>query len=321
MPLTLAAAEPSQMCRVLMYNGHAVRLDDLLYQPNNSLVKQAYDPQMLDALSLAGFGLLAWDDSSRDPHVPFSYRTANVPIFDHNLKALAEKLCVTALLAHVRGVPYSENVTVGEQNLHPFHYKGYGLAMAHNGQLAGFDRMRFALVEHVRPEIARLIRGDTDSEWIYAVLLSQLDDPRRTLSPDEVLQAVDRTLSIIRAVRRQHDISTSSPTNLFISDGRFVVAVRFAFDYGCYDMSDPVPYNNADHKFLGIWYTTGKAYRQQDGEWKMIRGPVEDGRSLLISSEPLTRDASTWLEVPEYSALISTAEDGNQRVRVKHLDV
>ena len=50
------------MCRVLMYNGDAVRLDDLLYQPNNSLVKQAYDPQMLDALSLAGFGLLAWDD-------------------------------------------------------------------------------------------------------------------------------------------------------------------------------------------------------------------------------------------------------------------
>ena len=304
-----------------MYQGDAVRLDDLLFQPNNSLVKQAYEPQMLDALSLAGFGLLAWDDSSHDPDVPFSYRSANIPIFDHNLKALAEKLHATALIAHVRGVPYSEKVTVGEQNLHPFHYKGYHLAMAHNGQLADFDRMRFALVEHIRPEIARLIRGDTDSEWIYAVLLSQLDDPRGEPSPDEVVHAVDRTLSIIREVRRRYGIDTSSPTNLFIGNGRFVVAVRFAFDYGCYGMNDPVPYQNVEHNFLGIWYTTGKSYNLQDGEWKMIRAPIEAGRSVLISSEPLTRDVSTWLEVPEYSALVSTAQDGKHVLRVKYLDV
>jgi glutamine amidotransferase len=193
--------------------------------------------------------------------------------------------------------------------------------MAHNGQLASFDRMRFALVEHIRPEIARLIRGDTDTEWIYAVLLSQLDDPRGELSPDEVAQAVDRTLSIIREVRHHHDINTSSPTNLFISDGRFVIAVRFAFDYGCYDMNDPAPYQNVDQEFLGIWYTTGKAYSLQDGEWKMIRGPIEAGRSLMISSEPLTRDVSTWLEVPEYSALISTAENGQQLLRFKYLNI
>jgi glutamine amidotransferase len=307
------------MCRVLMYRGDAVHLDDLLYQPNNSLVKQAYDPQLHDALSLAGFGLLAWDASSHDPEVPFSYRSANVPIFDHNLKALAEKLRVTALIAHVRGVPYTEKVTVGEQNLHPFRYRGYRLAMAHNGQLAHFDRMRFSLVEYVKPEIAGLIRGDTDTEWIYSLLLSQLDHPQGELTPDEIVQAVDRTLSIIRDVRRRHDISTSSPTNLFISDGRFVVAVRFAFDYGCYDMNDPTPYQNVDHRFLDIWYTTGKTYCLQDGEWKMIKSAAGGGRSVLISSEPLTRDVSTWLEVPEYSALMSSAADG--KLQVKYLDV
>ena len=132
------------MCRVLMYKGEAVRLDDLLYQPNNSLVKQAYDPQMLDELSFAGFGLLAWDNTSHDPDIPFGYRSTNLPVFDRNLKDLAEKLRVTALIAHVRGVPYSETATVGEQNLHPFRYRGYRLAMAHNGDLARFSLMRFA---------------------------------------------------------------------------------------------------------------------------------------------------------------------------------
>jgi predicted glutamine amidotransferase len=142
------------MCRVLLYKGSPVSLADLLYEPNNSLVKQAYQPQMHNMLSLAGFGMLAWDLSSHRPELPFSYRSVNIPIFDPNLKDLADKLSVTTVIAHVRGVPYRENVTVGEQNLHPFRYKGYRLALAHNGSLAAFERMRFSLLEHIRPEIA-----------------------------------------------------------------------------------------------------------------------------------------------------------------------
>ena len=226
---------------------------------------------------------------------------------------------MTTLVAHVRGVPYSENVTVGEPNLHPFRYKGYRC----DGPQWPACRLRphaLRLGGAHQAEIARLIRGDTDSEWIYAVLLSQLDDPRGELSPDVVVQAVDRTLSIIREVRSHHDINTSSPTNLFISDGRFVVAVRFAFDYGCYDMN--VPYKNVDHNFLGIWYTTGKAYSFQDGEWKMIRAPIEAGRSLLISSEPLTR---ICLDMVRGSRIQCPRLDGrgmeNSSWRVRYLDV
>jgi glutamine amidotransferase len=309
------------MCRVLMYKGDPVSLDDLLYQPNNSLVKQAYDPQMHNMLSLAGFGILAWDASSRSPEVPFSYRSVNIPIFDQNLKELAEKLKVTTVIAHVRGVPYRDDVTVGEQNLHPFRYKGYRLALAHNGSLAGFERMRFALLDHIRPEIARLIRGNTDTEWIYALFLSQITDPQAELGPDAIVAAVEQTLSIIRQVRRQHGIDTSSPTNLFISDGVNVVAVRFCFDYGCYDLADPAALDNAHHMFLGLWYTTGRSYGLHDGEWKMIGAPGATGGSLLISSEPLTRDVSTWFEIPEYSALMSTSAGGQQSLRVKYLTV
>jgi predicted glutamine amidotransferase len=308
------------MCRVLLYKGDPVPLADLLYQPNNSLVKQAYQPQMHSMLSLAGFGLLAWDRSSHHPEVPFSYRSLNIPVFDQNLKDLSEKLSVTTVIAHVRGVPYRENVTVGEQNLHPFRYKGYRLALAHNGSLASFERMRFALLDHIRPEIAQLIRGNTDTEWIYALLLSQLEDPRAEIGPDAIVAAVERALSIIRAVRRRHGIDTSSPTNLFISDGVNLVAVRFAFDYGCYDLNDPAALES-DHVFLGLWYTTGRAYGLHDGEWKMIGAPSPAGGSLLVSSEPLTRDVSTWFEVPEYSALMSVGTDGQQLVQVRYLDV
>ena len=37
--------------------------------------------------------------------------------------------------------------------------------------------MRYDLVAHIRPELAQRIEGTTDSEWIYALVLSQLEDP------------------------------------------------------------------------------------------------------------------------------------------------
>jgi hypothetical protein len=85
------------------------------------------------------------------------------------------------------------------------------------------------LLAHIKPQIARLIRGNTDTEWIYALLLSQIADPRARQDPDEIVRALEKTLSIDREVRRQHGICISSPTNLFVSDGISVVAVRFAF--------------------------------------------------------------------------------------------
>ncbi len=308
------------MCRVLMYRGEPVSLDTLLYQPNNSLVKQAYHPQLFDMLSLAGFGMLAWDASSHRPELPFSYRSVEIPVFDPNLKQLAEKLRVSALVAHVRGVMFDDKPTVGEQNLHPFRFNGYRLALAHNGALAGFDRMRFALLPHIKPEIAQLIKGNTDTEWMYALLLSQLGDPHAALAPDEIVTAVEKTFAVLREARRQHGIDTSSPANLFISDGSSIVAVRFTFDFGCYDMQAPAALRDTSQLYLSVWYTTGKSYGLHDGEWKMIGGAEGNG-SVIVSSEPLTRDTSTWFEVPEYSALIASDEGGKPHVRVKMLDV
>jgi glutamine amidotransferase len=50
-------------------------------------------------------------------------------------------------------------------------------------------------------------------------------------------------------------------------------------------------------------------------------GGAKGNSSVIVSSEPLTRDTSTWFEVPEYSALIASDEGGKPRVRVKMLDV
>ena len=80
------------MCRALLYLGEPVVLDNLLFQPDSALVRQSYMPKMLNLLNLAGFGLRAWDPSSHAPAQPFFYGSPSLPVFDRNLKNLAEKV-------------------------------------------------------------------------------------------------------------------------------------------------------------------------------------------------------------------------------------
>ena len=105
--------------------------------------------------------------------------------------------------------------------------------------------------------------------------------------------------------------------NLFVSTGRCLVATRFSFDYGWYPDDDPLL--EVDLPYVSLWYTLGGHYVAQGGGWEMVGdGPVE---SFLIASEPLTRDISTWLEVPEYSALSASFREGAVEVECRDLDV
>lgn len=305
------------MCRVLAYLGQPVLVDEFLFLPDSSLIRQAYDPQMLHLLSLAGFGMAAWEPGSHDSATPFEYHTPGLPLFDKNLRSLSKKIRASSLLAHVRGVSYgAHGSTVGSHNLHPFRYEGFRLAMAHNGDLARFGEMKFDLLPHMRPEIAARIRGTTDSEWIYALLMSQFADPTHDLEAENITEAVERTLSILRSAREKRGIDISSSVNLFLCDGNDLVATRFTFDFGCY----PENVNLANFKYLSLWYTFGRDYGCHDGEWKM-RGGIDDHDSILVASEPLTRDASTWLEVPEYSMIFIAKRHGAWSVETSALDV
>ena len=307
------------MCRALAYLGQPVLLDNLLYQPDSALVKQSFMPKMLHMLNLAGFGLRAWDHGSADPLKPYSYTSTSLPVFDRNLKALAEKIRPSCVLAHVRGVSYSTEVEISLQNVHPFQFPGTRLALAHNGDLARIGEMKPHLLEFIRPEIVPLIRGTTDSEWIYALIVSQLADPGAAATADDLVRAVDQAFAVIRKVRARLGIATSSSVNLFITTGEQLAAVRYCFDFGCYRTEDPAKVHEANLSFLSLWYTSGSEYGRHDDEWKMIGG-ADTADSIMIASEPLTRDTSTWLEVPEYSMIYADTRSGKPTVEIHYLD-
>ena len=293
------------MCRILAYLGEPLPVQHLLFDPDNSLVRQSYSPRMMNTfLNLAGFGMKAWDPTSLRPEEPFTYRATTLPTFDRNLRHMAAKVAPTCLVAHVRGVTYSGESVVAETNLHPFQFPGTRVTLMHNGHLRRFATMRYALVEHVDPALAQRIEGTTDSEWIYALILSQLADPYGVPETRELADATAAALRILRRVRADHGIDTSSPVNVCLSTGRALVATRFSFDYGWYPPEDEML--ETDLPFVSLWYAIGGEYAEQDGGWGMTAG--DPPRSVLIASEPLTTDSTSWLEVPEYSML--TAELG-----------
>src|SRR5436309_870838 len=183
------------MCRLLGYIGEPIALDHILYATDSSLVRQAYSPRMMATfLNLAGFGMAAWDPTSVSPDEPFTYKVTTLPVFDRNLQSLSDKIAPTCLLAHVRGVTYSGDEVISQQNLHPFGYRDTKVTLAHNGHLREFARMKYDLAAHVHPDLARRVEGTTDSEWIYALLLSQLGDPFGVPNVAELADATIRTL-------------------------------------------------------------------------------------------------------------------------------
>jgi glutamine amidotransferase len=307
-----------RVCRILAYLGEPLPVEHLLFDPDNSLVRQSYSPRMMNTfLNLAGFGMKAWDPTSLRPEEPFSYRATTLPSFDRNLRFMSAKLAPTCLVAHVRGVTYSGDAVVADTNLHPFHFAGARVVLAHNGHLRQFRRMRYALIDHVRPEIAQSIEGTTDSEWIYALVLSQLDDPFGMPESRELADATARALRILRDVRAAHGIDVSSPVNLCLSTGDAVVATRVSFDYGWYPPEDEML--ETDLPFVSLWYAIGGEYVERDGGWRMT--PGDPARSVVIASEPLTTDFSTWLEVPEYSMLTAELTPEGLAFETRDLDV
>jgi len=307
------------MCRALLYLGQPVLLDNLLYQPDSALIRQSTMPRMLHMLNLAGFGMRAWDPASNEPEQAFAYYSQSLPVFDRNLQNLAQKVRPTCVLAHVRGVAYSTRVEISLQNVHPFHFANVPLVLAHNGDLAEFAHMKPLLLEHIKPEYLAQIHGTTDSEWLYALLLSRIPGSLRELEENALFGALQETLDILRGARRRLGIAISSSVNLFVANGRQLAALRYCFDFGCYRTEDPAKVHEANLSFLSLWYTLGRDYALHEGEWRMTGG-AENADSLIVASEPLTRDTSAWVELPEYGALFAQIRDGQPHLSVRLLD-
>lgn len=303
------------MCRVLIYLGKQdICIYDLLYASDNSLSHQSYAPQLMDRMhNLAGFGFCAWSPESFDNSTPFYYRTIDLPFFDKNLYRLSKKISSNCFLAHIRGVEYSINEVINEENSHPFKYDLTELAFAHNGFLPQFYRIKLLLTNYIKPEIYCQINGTTDSEFIYAIFLSQLINYRGEITKEEVSSSLIKTLVILKKVMFENKIHEPAPLNLFITNGKFILVTRFVLNFGqISNISE-----SAFIRYYTLWATFGEKYGLHQGQYKMYGNNKR--HSILFASEPLTKNKTTWIELPEYS--ITTAWSVNDEIHFRSQEI
>ena len=280
------------MCRLMAYKGTPIILDKLLYQPKNSLVNQSINAREIEEpLNGDGFGI-GW----YVPEVnfePVTFVSVNPAWSNRNLRNLAPKIKTECMIAHVRAASVGE---VSESNCHPFQYKN--LLMAHNGGVEEFNKIKRKLREPLSDEIYTWIKGQTDSEHIFAYLVNTLITQHKTVGVDEVLDSFEKTFSYLKKLMQEAGIQEAGYLNMVVSNGLFIIATRYC--------TDP------EEEPLTLYHSEGSRFVVENGKTRM-EAPEDEDHAVLVVSEKLTDDAHWTMIPPNHFVIVE--QSLNVRVR------
>lgn len=264
------------MCRLMAYMGSPIIIDKLLYQPKNSLINQSINAKELEEpLNGDGFGM-GWYVADVN-YEPVTFVSINPAWSNRNLRNLAPKIKTECFIAHVRAASVGE---VSESNCHPFQYRN--LLMMHNGGVENFSLIKRQIREPLSDEFYNWIKGQTDSEHIFALLLHYLFKETSAVTPESVIHAFEKTFQHLNKLMNQYGIHEAAYLNMVITNGLFVVGTRY--------VSDP------KETALTLYHSEATHYAVENGISQMSSS-ADGGKAVLVVSEKLSDDKD-WTLVP-----------------------
>lgn len=203
------------MCRWLAYQGESIYLDKLVYEPEHSLVHQSLEARKaVTRVNADGFGL-GWY-TERD--TPGQFHEVLPAWGDENLRSLTHHIRSHRFMAHVRS---STGTQVSRSNCHPFMSDNW--MFLHNGQIGGFEQVKFELERQLCESLFLKRMGTTDSELIFLLML-------QNGLKDNPVEAIKVTLSMIAKVMESKQIEEPLKASICISDGNQFWVVRYSSD-------------------------------------------------------------------------------------------
>lgn len=160
------------MCRHVAYLGPAILIEELLYTPAWSLLRQCREPRHQPPGRVNGDGFGAgWYDTSVRPE-PARYRTARPMWTDRSFRSVAGIVSSSCIVASVRAA--TPPLPVEESGSQPFS-SGRWL-FCHNGAVKNYATgVRAELLRAVSDRRVAEIHGASDSEVLFALALDALD--------------------------------------------------------------------------------------------------------------------------------------------------
>ncbi len=270
------------MCRFTLYLGPSIRLSTLLIEPTHSLIHQSFHAAERDEpLNGDGFGV-GWY-APRLADEPAVFHSISPAWNNRNLQSIARVVASPCVLAHVRAA--TAGSAVHQANCHPFQHGRY--LLMHNGSIGAYPRVRRQLLADLSDEAFNLIRGDTDSEHMFAIFVDELlkhgEPPGEKVEGARPLaERLSATLARVLAVVKAHGDGAPSALNVAVSDGMHAAVSRFT----SHPSAPPDSlYTLRDY----IYATTSQEFSERKSE--------EHGQAVVVSSERLTADY-TWQAVP-----------------------
>jgi predicted glutamine amidotransferase len=306
------------MCRLVAYHGPAIELDELLYKPGHSIIKQSVaSEEREEPLNGDGWGV-GWYEPDRSPE-PAVYREVRPAWNDENMRQMSPLIETPLFFAHVRAA--SPGLAVQQLNCHPFpggqhtleDSRGRApeeearqeLLFMHNGGLGAYHDVIRRLREDLDEEMYFGIRGTTDSEHAFALLQEKLGPGVTDHDTADLAEGMRETLEHLE--RLKHEVGGAEETtwaNFCVTDGESIVATRYASP------------ESATAQSLHI----GEAGSfVADGHYCGTNDPEGD-EATLIASEALFEDDRVWRDVPR-NHMVTVTPEGDVGVEPLELDV
>ncbi len=264
------------MCRLMAYMGSPIIIDKLLYQPKNSLVNQSINAKEIEEpLNGDGFGI-GWYARELNSE-PVTFVSVHPAWSNRNLRNLAPKIRTDCFIAHVRAASVGE---VSESNCHPFQYKD--ILMMHNGGVEKFSNIKRKIREPLTDELYNWIKGQTDSEHIFAFMLNELFRNHKTISPETVVDSFEKTFLSLKDFMSENNIADAAYLNMVFTNGNFIVGTRYVTD----PKEEP----------LTLYHSEGSRFVVEDGITR-LEAPKDDDQAVLVVSEKLS-DSKDWTLIP-----------------------
>ena len=275
------------MCRLTAYIGEEVILADILVTPVNSLINQSICARESRIRTNGdGFGV-GWytPDINNDPAL---FASISPAWNDRNLLNLAAKIKSPCFFGHVRA---ANSGGVTHYNCHPFVYKQW--MMMHNGGIHDFNLLKRHLRRLLDDDIYNWIKGETDSEHIFALFL-QLSKGRDLSNCDTIAELFQEVFHVIHALMLRYGSPGNSGLNICLTDGKRLYASRYCSD--------------KRYKPASLYVSTESFF--------LLHDTKQASKYILISSEKLNDVGEEWHIVPKHQLFMC---DENLTIQYRNL--
>lgn len=152
----------------------------------------------------------------------------------------------------------------------------------HNGGVENFSAIKRKIREPLDDQLYEWIKGQTDSEHIFAYLINYLINNHKVITTATVIDAFEYTFSSLKKLMAAHGIHEAAYLNMVITNGSFIVGTRYVTS----PKEDP----------LTLYHSEGSRYVVEGGISQMV-APEDNDHAVLVVSEKLTDDKD-WTLIP-----------------------